>query len=142
RVGHGRVKPRTVLANAALDGVEEILVAVITDAGILVGCDVGRIERAEWQRESETPGILRTARRGVTDHAVSSLGEAFAPLDDVGLGEAGRNSGRIGLSIIGERNCRAAGKREGAAREGAPCEGPDGNDESGNNKNGDTAHGG
>ena len=117
RVGHGRIKPRAVLADAALHGVEEILIAVIADPGVLVGGDVGRIERAERQRESETAGIGRTARRGMTDHAVGGFGEIFAAFDDVGLGEIGRNAGRIGLVIVGERNRRTAGKRERPAGE-------------------------
>ena len=140
-VGHGRIKPRTVLADAAPHGVEEILIAVIADAGVLVGCDVGRIERAERQWESETAGIRRAARRGMTDHAISSLGEIFAAFDDVGLGEAGRNAGRIGLVIVGKRNCRAASKRQRPAGEGTPCEDADGHDDDGGyNKNGDAAH--
>ena len=78
----------------------------------------------------------------MTDHAVSSLGEIFATFDDVGLGELGRNAGRIGLVIVGERNRRAAGKRERPAGEGTPREDADGNDDGGYNENGDTAHGG
>ena len=55
-LGHGRIKPRAILADAALHGVEEIPVAVVADAGVLVGGDVGRIERAERQREDKTAG--------------------------------------------------------------------------------------
>src|SRR5262249_5473154 len=94
------------------------------------------------QREGETTGILCTARRGVTDHAVSSLGEIFATFDDVDFGEAGRNAGRIGLVIVGKPNCRSPSKLERPAGEGTPREGADGNDDGGYNKNGDTAHGG
>ena len=78
----------------------------------------------------------------MTDHAVGSLGEIFATFDDVGLGELGRNAGRIGLVIVGERNCRTAGKRERPGVEGAPGKDADGNDDDGgNDDNGGASHG-
>ncbi len=77
----------------------------------------------------------------MADHAVGGLGEVFAALDDVGLGELGRNAGRIGLVVVGERDRRAAGKREWAA--GEPDEDADGDDDdSGDDDNDDAAHGG
>src|SRR6266851_5637085 len=41
RKRHRRIKPRTVFADATMDSVEEILIAVIADAGLLVRRDVG-----------------------------------------------------------------------------------------------------
>ena len=51
RVRHRRIEPRAVAADAAMHGIEKILVAVIADAGVLVGRDVGRIHHAERQLE-------------------------------------------------------------------------------------------
>ena len=62
RIGHRRIKPRAVAADAALHGVEKIPIAVVADAGLLVGRDIGRIERAERQRNGEAAGIGLAAR--------------------------------------------------------------------------------
>ena len=56
-----------VAAFAAAQGVEKIVIAVIADAGVLIGRDVGRIKRAERQRKRQAAGIVRAARRGVAD---------------------------------------------------------------------------
>ena len=77
----------------------------------------------------------------MTDHAVSSLGEVFAALDDVSFDEFGRNAGRIGLLIVGKRNRRTASKRERTA--GEPYEGAAGNyNEKGDDGKDYPAHGG
>src|SRR5262249_39842754 len=111
--------------------------------GVLVGGDVGRIKRAERQRKRETSGIVRAARRGVTDKAVGSLGEIFAPSNDIGLSEFGRNAGWIGFVVVGKLSRRAAGKRERPGGEDEPRDDADGDDdESGDSDNGDAAHGG
>jgi hypothetical protein len=65
----------------------------------------------------------------VTDHTVRSFREIFAALDDVGFGEVGWDASRIGLLIVGKRNCRAAGKCERPWIEGTPGEHADGHDD-------------
>ena len=97
---------------AAAQGVEKILIAVIADAGVFVGRDVGRVERAERQRNRQAAGIVRAARRGVADQAIGGAREIFAALDLIGIGEILRNAGRIGLVVIRERNRAAAGERQ------------------------------
>ena len=60
-VRHRRIKPCAVAADAAMDRVKKILVAVIADAGFLVGRDVGRIQRAERQPDRQPAGIFLPA---------------------------------------------------------------------------------
>ena len=103
---------RAVAPLAAAQGVEKILIAVVADAGVFVGRDVGRIERPERQRKRQAAGIVRAARRGVADQAIGGAGEIFAALDRIGIGEILRNAGRIGLMVIGQRDRLAAGERQ------------------------------
>ena len=118
RIRHRRIKPRAVAADAAMHRVEEILIAVIADAGLLVRRDVGRIERAERQLEAEAAGIFLAARRGVADHAVRRPRQIFAALDQRSPARAPpeRRSDWRRL-IIRERDLRAVrkGHRAGTA---------------------------
>ena len=114
RIRHRRIKPRAVAPDAAMHGVEEILIAVIADAGFLVGRDVGGIKRAERQLEAESAGIFLAARRGVADHAVRRLRQIFATLDNACLRQRGRHTGRIGAAIIRQRHIRAGAERHRA----------------------------
>ncbi len=117
RKRHRRIKPRAIAADAAMDRVEKILVAVIADAGLLVGRDVGRIQRAERQFEPEAAGIFLAVLGGVADHAIRGPRHISTALHKARLRESGRNAGGIGAAIIGERHLRAIreGKRTGPA---------------------------
>jgi len=103
---------------AAAQGVKKFLIAVTADAGGFVGRDVGRIERAERQRNRQAAGIVSAARRGVADQAIGGACEIFAALDLVGIGKIWRNAGRIGLMVIRERDRPAAGERQRSLRQG------------------------
>ena len=84
-----------------MNRVEEILIAVIADPGLLVGRDVGRVQRAEWQLESEAPGIGFAAYRGMAGLAVRSPRQIGAALDETRLCKRCRHAGRIGAAIVG-----------------------------------------
>ena len=137
RVRHGRIKPRAVAADAALHRVEKILIAVIADAGVLVGRDIGRIDRPERQRNSQAAGILGASGRGVANHAVGGACEIFAAFDLVRIGKCGGNAGRIGAMIIRQRNRRAAGECHRPGIKQPPAD--DGRNNQDNNDNEDNA---
>ena len=125
-VRHRRIEPRAVAPHAAMHRVEEILIAVIADAGFLVGRDVGRVQRAERQLEAEAAGILLAARRGVADHAVRRLRQIRAALDEACLGERRRDAGGIaGLdnppARLSGRRQRPSGRDRGRTRSRSPA---------------------
>ena len=119
RKRHRRIKPRAIAARAAMNRVQKILIAVIADAGLLVGRDVGRIQRAERQLEREAAGIFLAALRGVADHAIRRPRQIGAALDEARLGERSRNAGGIGGLVIGQRHFRTIGEchRTGTAED-------------------------
>jgi hypothetical protein len=96
---------------AAAQGIEKILVAVIADASVFVGRDVGRVERPERQRNRQAPRMVGTARCGVADKTIGRPREIFAAFDLIGIDGILGNAGRIGRGVIGERNRPAAGER-------------------------------
>ena len=101
RKRHRRIKPRAIMADAAMNGVEEILIAVIADPGLPVGRDVGRVQRAEWQLESDAPGVGFAACRGMAGLAVGRLRQIGAAFDEARSRERGGDTGRIGAVIVG-----------------------------------------
>ena len=125
---------------AAAQGVEKIPIAVAADAGVFVGRDVGRVERAERQRKRQAAGIGGAARRGVADHAVGGSREIFAALDRIDIGEIFGNAGRIGLVVIRQCNRVAAGKRQRSLGEGLHDERSRGDQDNGGNDYGAGAH--
>ena len=104
RIRHRRIQPRAVAANAAMQRVQEILIAVIADAGVFVRREVGRIQRAERQPDSEAAGIILAARRRVANHAIRRFRQIFAPLDLARLGERGRHPRGISRLVVSERH--------------------------------------
>jgi hypothetical protein len=85
RKRHRRIKPRAVVADAAMNRVEKILIAVIADPGFLVGGDVGRVQRAKRQFEREAAGIGLAVLRGVAGLAVCRPRQISAALDKARL---------------------------------------------------------
>ena len=57
--------------------VEKILIVEIADTDVLVGCDVGRIERAEWQVDSEA--ARNSLPSGAGRQAMQSAPRALIP---------------------------------------------------------------
>src|SRR4029077_11448586 len=114
-----RVQARAVRPNPALHGVEEILIAVITDPGFLVRSDIGGIQRAEWQNQGKPAGIGPVARHRVAGPAICGARQIFAALDDIGILEIRGDAGWIAAAIIGERNVRS-GKSGGTWIEHLP----------------------
>ena len=64
----------------AVHGGEKSRIAVVADAGRLVGRDVGGIERAEGQHEGESAGVRLAALGGVADHAIRGARQILAAL--------------------------------------------------------------
>ncbi len=95
-----------------MHGIEEILVAVVADAGLLVRRDVGRVERAERQFEGEPAGEWLAALRGVANDTVGSVREVLAAFDQARLRKLRGHAGRVGVLVVGELDRTAAGKIE------------------------------
>src|SRR6184192_300890 len=77
---HRRIQPRAIVANPTAQRGEELRIRVITDAGLLVGRDIGRIERAEGQTERKATGIrlsIQSALRRSEEHT----SELQSPID-------------------------------------------------------------
>jgi hypothetical protein len=93
-----------------MDRVEEILIAIVADTGLLVGRDVRRIKSSERHPESQAAGIFLAALSGVANHAIGRVREIGAALDEACLRELDRNAGGIGAAIIRKRHFRAVRK--------------------------------
>src|SRR5262249_28062234 len=89
-------------------------IAVVADASVLVGRDVGRIERAERQLEAEPAGKILAAGPGVAGHAIGGTRQIRAALDGACLGERGRDAGWTCTLVVSERDARSARKVERA----------------------------
>src|ERR1700730_4699671 len=100
----------TVPADALVQRLDKILVAPRTNAGVLVGCDVRRVERAEGQREGHPPCKRLAARGCVAGDAVGGAREIFAPRHHVCSSDARRSAGWIAAKVVGQLNTGAAGK--------------------------------
>src|SRR6476660_6100131 len=83
-----------------MNRVEEFLIAVIPNAGFFIRRDVGRIRRAERQPDRKASGVVLSASRRMTGHAISRLGEILTPLDEGQLGERNRDAGGITGFIV------------------------------------------
>ncbi len=107
-----------------MNRVEKILIAVIADPGFLVGCDVGRVQRAERQFEREAAGIGLAVLRGVAGLAVCRPRQISAALDKARLRKRRRDAGGIGAVIVRERHLRAIGEihRTGTAQDPEACD--------------------
>jgi hypothetical protein len=73
-------------------------------AGVGIGRDVGRIQRAERGRHRPVAGKDSGARDGVAGDAVAGLGQVLAALDLRGL----RRAGRLGVG----RQVQGGGQRQ------------------------------
>ena len=99
-----------------MDRREKIRVAVLADAGVLVGGDVGRIHRAEGQDERPAPGERLPPDRGMAGLAIGGADEITSPVDKARILEARRNASRIGQLGVAQRDAVSACKigRSGA----------------------------
>ena len=102
--GHCGIKRRAVTPDAAMDRREKVRVGVLADASVLVGRDVGRIDRAEGQDERPAAGERLSPDGGVAGLAIGGADEITPPVDEARVLEARRNAGRIGQLIIAERD--------------------------------------
>ena len=85
-----------------MQGIEKLLVRVISDAGFIVGRDVGRIHRTDhWQIEGDAARIGLNAWRGVTGDAIGGMGDIFTSLDRIGLSQFFRNACGVCAYIVG-----------------------------------------
>src|SRR5262249_16329921 len=107
---HRGVKARTVPTHPALHSVKKILIAVIADAGFLVRRDVSRVEHPKRRGKSESAGIFRAVRRGVTDHAIGSPRQIFTAPYRIRVFEIGGDAGRVGGGV--NRKGKARSSRE------------------------------
>ena len=64
-----------------MHGGEKLRIGVISDAGRLVGRDVGGIQRAEGQHEGESAGVSLAACGGMANHAIGGFGKVLTLLD-------------------------------------------------------------
>src|ERR1700730_16755133 len=99
-----------VPADALVQRLYKILVGPRTNAGVHVGCDVRRIERAEGQREGHTPCKRLAARDCVAGDAVGGGREILAPRHHICSGDARRSAGWIAATVIRQLNTSAASK--------------------------------
>src|ERR1700738_777127 len=99
-----------VAAYALVQRLDKILVAPRTNAGVLVGCDVRRIERAEGQREGHTPCKRLAARGCVAGDAVGGAREIFAPRHHICSGDARRSAGWVAATGVRPLHTGAGGK--------------------------------
>jgi hypothetical protein len=104
RIRHRWVETRAVAPKPALDGIEKILIGIVANTGSFIGRDIGRIERAEGQRNGQASGILLAPRAGMTDHAICGARQIFAAFNHVGAVKIGGSAGRIGGVIVGKRH--------------------------------------
>ena len=79
-----------------MDRREKIRVGVLADARVLVGRDVGRIDRAEGQDERPASGERLSPDGRMAGLAIGGADEITPPVDEARLLEARRNAGRIG----------------------------------------------
>ncbi len=105
-IRHCRIKPFAFVVDTPVQGIQELRIAPVADAGFLVGRDVGRIDRAERKLERQTSGKWHAALRRVAGGAVGGARQIFAAPDQARLHEFSRNAGRICTVIIGERRRR------------------------------------
>src|SRR6185437_3786034 len=86
RVGHGRIQRVAVLGDALAQGAVEVFERVVTDAGLLVRRDVGRIEGAQRRGDAQAAGVGLAVLDGVAGDAVAGAGQVFAALDELRVG--------------------------------------------------------
>src|ERR1700751_4011661 len=101
---------RAVCAYPTLHGVKKILISVIANAGFLVGGDISRVERSKRHRKGESADMFRAVPRGVADPAVGCPRQIFTAPYHICVFESGRNTRRVGATIIGEADIRSSDK--------------------------------
>ena len=85
RVGHGRVQPTTAGCYAMAHCTVKIGQAVSADAGLLVRCDVGGMDRPQRRGHFQATGKRRLARQAVAGHAIAEAGDILATADQGGI---------------------------------------------------------
>src|ERR1700689_1683411 len=90
---------------------EELRIGVISDAGCLVGRDIGGIQRPKGQYEREPAGIGLAALRGVAYQTIRSFREIRPLLDQRCLREGSGDAAWIRRVVIRKSNFATAGER-------------------------------
>jgi hypothetical protein len=79
-----------------MDRREKFRVGILADARVLVGRNVGRIDRAKGEDERPAPGERLSPDGRMAGLAIGGADEISSPVDEARLLEARRNAGRIG----------------------------------------------
>src|ERR1700722_6417504 len=112
RIRHRRIQISAIAPNTAANGIEKLLIGILSDARFRIGRDVSAVNRAQGRREREPSGVRDAIGSGVADHAVGGAGKISALFDRTRLLERSRNSGGIGYSLRTQRREMTAGKIE------------------------------
>ncbi len=113
-----------------MDRREKLRVGVLADASVLVGRDVGRIDRAKGQDERPAPGERLSPDSRMAGLAIGGADEITPTLDEARILEARRNAGRIGQLRVAQRNPVSAREIGRSGAKDVPAdesEGSDGN---------------
>ncbi|MPL93023.1 hypothetical protein SDC9_39147 [bioreactor metagenome] len=110
-IGHRRIEVPAVRRHALAHRAVELGIAPAADAGLGIGGDVGRVNRAHRAFEGKAPRHLHPVLRGVTGDAIAKLGDVAAARDQIRAcraGEAGRH--RLERRRPGEEQRRPPGQ--------------------------------
>src|SRR6185437_1206503 len=95
-IRHRRIQPLAVRADALAQGIAELLLGVVADAGRGRRRDVGGDDVADRREHGQTAGERFAPGHGMAGHAVAGGGQVLAALQQCGVGAVGGMDRRRG----------------------------------------------